>query len=104
MTESDTDRLSPPDVNAKPKDYHSKFTARTTYSKHTDPCEDAAKASLKCMDRNQYDKDKCQDFFQAYRDCKRAWTRDGTIEGQDAQPLSSTLERADGYYWCSYIR
>ncbi|KAI6154311.1 hypothetical protein EDD17DRAFT_1738299, partial [Pisolithus thermaeus] len=74
MTESDTDRLrSPPDVNAKPKDYHSKFTARTTYSKHTDPCEDAAKASLKCMDRNQYDKDKCQDFFQAYRDCKRAW-------------------------------
>ncbi|KIM59339.1 hypothetical protein SCLCIDRAFT_126383, partial [Scleroderma citrinum Foug A] len=37
------------------------------------PCEDAAKASLTCMDRNEYDRDKCQDFFQAYRDCKRAW-------------------------------
>ncbi|KAI5992578.1 hypothetical protein F5J12DRAFT_726944, partial [Pisolithus orientalis] len=84
---------------------------------HLSPCEDAAKASLKCMDRNQYDKGKCEDFFQAYRDCKRAWvclspaliihgldrhshivnhssTRGGTIEGRDVQPLSSLSENA----------
>lgn len=73
MTRSDADQLPPPEANVKPKDYHAKFSARTSYSKHTDPCEDAAKASLKCMDRNQYDKGKCEDFFQAYRDCKRAW-------------------------------
>lgn len=27
------------------------------------------------MDKNEYDRGKCQDFFQAYRDCKRAWVR-----------------------------
>ncbi|KAG1881262.1 hypothetical protein F4604DRAFT_1578153 [Suillus subluteus] len=31
------------------------------------------KASLSCMDRNDYNRDKCMDFFQAYRDCKKAW-------------------------------
>lgn len=64
---------------------------RTTYSKYTEwvhpndtfvmmldvrpisPCAKAAKASGMCMDQNDYDRDKCQDFFQAYRDCKRAW-------------------------------
>ncbi|KIM53936.1 hypothetical protein SCLCIDRAFT_137775 [Scleroderma citrinum Foug A] len=65
--------LPSPNDTAKPKDYYAKFSARTTYSKHTDPCEDAAKASLTCMDRNEYDRGKCEDFFQAYRDCKRAW-------------------------------
>lgn len=39
------------------------------------PCEQAAKASLSCMDRNGYNRDKCMDFFQAYRDCKKAWVR-----------------------------
>jgi len=27
------------------------------------------------MDRNEYDRGKCQVFFQVYRDCKRAWVR-----------------------------
>lgn len=40
------------------------------------PCEQAAKASLSCMDRNDYNRDNCMDFFQAYRDCKKAWVRD----------------------------
>ncbi|KAG6332519.1 hypothetical protein ID866_6569 [Astraeus odoratus] len=68
-----SDNPSSPAANTTPKDYYAKFSARTTYSKHTDPCEEAAKASLTCMDQNEYNKDKCQDFFQAYRDCKRAW-------------------------------
>ncbi|KAH7914843.1 hypothetical protein BJ138DRAFT_999192 [Hygrophoropsis aurantiaca] len=62
-----------PQDNIKPQDYHKQFSARETYSKHTDPCEDAAKASMKCMDRNSYDREKCMDFFQAYRDCKKEW-------------------------------
>lgn len=40
------------------------------------PCEHAAKASLSCMDRNDYNRDNCMDYFQAYRDCKKAWVRD----------------------------
>ncbi|KAH7917487.1 hypothetical protein BV22DRAFT_1026264 [Leucogyrophana mollusca] len=59
--------------NAKPRDYHEQFSGREVYTKHTDPCEDAAKASMKCMDRNAYDREKCMDFFQAYRDCKKVW-------------------------------
>lgn len=39
------------------------------------PCEEAAKASYKCLDRFDYDRDKCTDFFQAYRDCKKSWVR-----------------------------
>ena len=37
------------------------------------PCEDATKASMDCMNRHNYDRDKCLDFFQAYRDCKKIW-------------------------------
>ena len=25
------------------------------------------------MNKNDYDRDKCLDYFQAYRDCKKAW-------------------------------
>lgn len=27
------------------------------------------------MNRHDYDREKCIDFFQAYRDCKKAWVR-----------------------------
>ncbi|KAF8260712.1 cysteine alpha-hairpin motif superfamily, partial [Lactarius quietus] len=37
------------------------------------PCDEASKASMDCLNRNDYDRDKCLDFFQAYRDCKKAW-------------------------------
>ncbi|KAH8989481.1 hypothetical protein EDB84DRAFT_1266338 [Lactarius hengduanensis] len=37
------------------------------------PCDEASKASMNCLNRNDYDRDKCLDFFQAYRDCKKAW-------------------------------
>ena len=30
---------------------------------------------MDCLNRNDYDRDKCLDFFQAYRDCKKAWVR-----------------------------
>ncbi|OJA10689.1 hypothetical protein AZE42_01034 [Rhizopogon vesiculosus] len=62
-----------PQDNVKPMDYKEVFAGRQAYSQHTDPCEQAAKASLSCMDHNGYNRDKCMDFFQAYRDCKKAW-------------------------------
>ncbi|KAF9245232.1 hypothetical protein BU15DRAFT_41205 [Melanogaster broomeanus] len=65
--------LPSPQDNVKPKDYYAKFTARKSYTEYTDPCEDASKASLSCMDRNGYNRDKCMQYFQAYKDCKRAW-------------------------------
>ncbi|KAI0322825.1 hypothetical protein OF83DRAFT_1048651 [Amylostereum chailletii] len=37
------------------------------------PCAEASKASMDCLNRNDYNRDQCLDFFQAYRDCKKAW-------------------------------
>ena len=28
---------------------------------------------MECLNKNDYDKTKCKDFFEAYKDCKRAW-------------------------------
>ena len=30
---------------------------------------------MDCLNRHDYDRDKCLDFFQAYRDCKKLWVR-----------------------------
>ena len=37
------------------------------------PCEAAAKASMACLDRYDYKREYCADFFTAYRDCKKTW-------------------------------
>ena len=42
-------------------------------TKYYDPCERSSKMSLRCLEENQDDKFKCQEFFDAYRDCKRQW-------------------------------
>jgi cytochrome c oxidase assembly protein subunit 23 len=42
-------------------------------SKFYDPCGPASEASMKCLDRNNYDKSKCQAAFTAYKECKRIW-------------------------------
>jgi cytochrome c oxidase assembly protein subunit 23 len=42
-------------------------------SKYYDPCGPASQASMKCLDRNNYDKSKCQEAFDAYKECKRLW-------------------------------
>ncbi|ETW78986.1 hypothetical protein HETIRDRAFT_49646 [Heterobasidion irregulare TC 32-1] len=59
--------------NTKPKNYKETFKVRPIIACSTSPCEDASKASMDCLNRNDYDRDKCLDFFQAYRDCKKAW-------------------------------
>lgn len=39
------------------------------------------------MNRNDYDRNQCLDFFQAYRDCKKDWVRACTIV------VSSSLDK-----------
>ncbi|CAN6640513.1 hypothetical protein TRVA0_018S00958 [Trichomonascus vanleenenianus] len=42
-------------------------------SQFYDPCAEASKMSLRCMERNDFDREKCMDYFHAYRECKRDW-------------------------------
>jgi len=42
-------------------------------SKFYDPCAHASQASMKCLDKNNYDRSKCQEAFDAYKECKRQW-------------------------------
>ncbi|ORY87591.1 hypothetical protein BCR37DRAFT_390135 [Protomyces lactucae-debilis] len=48
------------------------FKSKST-SKYFDPCEESSRASLKCLDKNAYDREACSDFFRAYRECKARW-------------------------------
>lgn len=48
------------------------FTGKR-YSEFYDPCQEAANRSMRCLHRNPQDKDLCNDYFQAYRDCKKSW-------------------------------
>ncbi|CCE63669.1 hypothetical protein TPHA_0F01870 [Tetrapisispora phaffii CBS 4417] len=44
-------------------------------SQYYDPCDESAKMSFKCLDMNDYDRDKCRAYFDAYRECKKQWLR-----------------------------
>lgn len=48
------------------------FTSKEP-SKYLDPCQEAASRSIKCLHRNGGDRQLCSDYFQSYRDCKKAW-------------------------------
>ncbi|KAH7134060.1 hypothetical protein EDB81DRAFT_803052 [Dactylonectria macrodidyma] len=50
-----------------------KFESKSK-SEYYDPCQEAAQRSYKCLFRNNGDKAMCGEYFQAYRDCKQAWT------------------------------
>ncbi|EFR01692.1 cytochrome c oxidase-assembly factor COX23, mitochondrial [Trichophyton rubrum MR1459] len=50
-------------------------------SEYMDPCQDFADRSIKCMRRNNGDRDMCTDYFQAYRDCKKAWLNQKKTKG-----------------------
>ncbi|KAH7890762.1 hypothetical protein F5I97DRAFT_1838455 [Phlebopus sp. FC_14] len=93
-----------PRDNVRPKDYQEKFKARRTYTEYTEcvsflhgtvsvadqhpysPCEDASKASLKCMDHNEYNRDRCIEFFLAYRECKKEWINKRKEDRQAGRP------------------
>lgn len=39
--------------------------------KATNYCLEEAKASYKCLDKNNYNKSACEEYFEAYRQCKK---------------------------------
>ncbi|CAL1714683.1 unnamed protein product [Somion occarium] len=62
--------LPHPNDNVNPQDWQEAFNKDRTSS---NPCKGASKASMSCLDRNDYNRDACLEYFQAYRDCKKAW-------------------------------
>ncbi|PPQ65477.1 hypothetical protein CVT26_000117 [Gymnopilus dilepis] len=73
--ESKSIPISAPEDNVKPLDYKEQFSGRHVSSKFIDPCAAASQASMDCLNRNDYDRDACLDYFQAYRDCKNTWVK-----------------------------
>ncbi|KAK0533572.1 Mitochondrial copper homeostasis protein [Tilletia horrida] len=69
----------------QPRD-HLEVMGGKVASKFADPCAHAAKASMACLEKNSYDRSKCADAFQNYRDCKKAWVlqrRKDRAEGRE---------------------
>lgn len=55
-----------------PKDFNDKFKAKET-TKYMNPCALEEKASMKCLDENNYDKRQCDYYFMQYKECKKKW-------------------------------
>ncbi|KAG8888238.1 Mitochondrial copper homeostasis protein [Tulasnella sp. 403] len=71
--------LAPPNAPENQADnvhYIEAFKKREAYTKFVDPCAGASKASLKCLDQNNYNKSACTAYFEAYKECKKAWVGD----------------------------
>lgn len=51
-----------------------RFAAKDA-SQYFDPCQESARMSFSCLDRNNYDGDMCKEYFDAYRECKKQWLR-----------------------------
>ncbi|KAF5010374.1 hypothetical protein FDECE_3490 [Fusarium decemcellulare] len=62
-------------------DKRRKFETKSK-SEYYDPCQEAAQRSYRCLFRNGGDKNMCGEYFQAYRDCKQAWTERRRKEGK----------------------
>ncbi|KZV71562.1 hypothetical protein PENSPDRAFT_605680 [Peniophora sp. CONT] len=78
---------------ARPEDYKETFKRRRYDSEFADPCAEASKASMDCLNRNDYDRDKCLDFFRAYRDCKSAWMEQRKADRRAGTQIYSTPTR-----------
>lgn len=44
-------------------------------SKFYDPCAEASKMSMNCLERNNYERKPCKPYFEAYRDCMAAFAK-----------------------------
>uniref|UniRef100_A0A060T0E5 Cytochrome c oxidase-assembly factor COX23, mitochondrial n=1 Tax=Blastobotrys adeninivorans TaxID=409370 RepID=A0A060T0E5_BLAAD len=55
------------------EDEHKKVFRSKEPSQFYDPCAEASKMSLKCMERNDFDRNQCMEYFRAYRECKKEW-------------------------------
>ncbi|EFI27381.1 hypothetical protein CC1G_14852 [Coprinopsis cinerea okayama7 len=76
-TSTTPQRPPAPEENVKPLNYKEQFAGRHVTSKFIEqvPCAAASKASMDCLDRNNYDRDACLEYFKAYRECKNTWIR-----------------------------
>ncbi|KAI8378612.1 hypothetical protein BD560DRAFT_325083 [Blakeslea trispora] len=55
-----------------PEDFNEKFKSKET-TKYMNPCALEEKASMKCLDKNNYDKSACSYYFMQYKECKKKW-------------------------------
>ncbi|KAJ2961100.1 hypothetical protein NQZ79_g3663 [Umbelopsis isabellina] len=60
------------DEFSTPSDFNDNFKKKET-TKYMNPCELEEKQSMKCLDKNNYDKSKCEFYFLQYRECKKKW-------------------------------
>ncbi|KAG0346380.1 Mitochondrial copper homeostasis protein, partial [Podila humilis] len=58
--------------DAELKEFNKEYNAKAQ-SQFMDPCREQTKASMKCMDANNYNKSRCTRFFKDYSDCKKKW-------------------------------
>jgi len=58
------------------------------------PCEAAAKASMDCLEKNDYKRSQCLHIFEAYKECKKTWVRPSFCgPWSRPDPLHSSLPR-----------
>ncbi|KAF8587849.1 hypothetical protein K439DRAFT_1407045 [Ramaria rubella] len=76
-----------PQDNSTPQNYREKFQGREVVTKWADPCDHASKASMDCLNRNDYDRDKCTEFFRAYRECKASWLEQRREDRRAGRPV-----------------
>ncbi|ELU43701.1 CHCH domain-containing protein [Rhizoctonia solani AG-1 IA] len=78
--------VNSPEVKRRNLNYREAFQGRETVSKFIDPCEGASKASYACLNKHNFDRDKCMEYFEAYRDCKAAWLQQRRDDRQAGRP------------------
>ncbi|CAG7849299.1 SubName: Full=Uncharacterized protein {ECO:0000313/EMBL:CCA69473.1} [Serendipita indica DSM 11827] len=69
---SSAPQQTPVEETKTPENWQKMIKGKTP-SQFTDPCHAAAKASFRCLDENNYDRDACLQIFADYRECKAAW-------------------------------
>lgn len=52
----------------------------------TNPCIAESQASMKCLAENNYDKTKCKMYFEAYKECKKAWNERKAVRRRQGLP------------------
>ncbi|KAJ2925568.1 hypothetical protein H1R20_g11530, partial [Candolleomyces eurysporus] len=71
-----------------PADYKKTFASKRVPSQFADPCAEASKASMDCLNRNNYDRDACLEYFQAYRECKNTWIQQRKEDRRAGRPTA----------------
>ncbi|KAK9476257.1 hypothetical protein V1514DRAFT_369809 [Lipomyces japonicus] len=73
--ETDPYKMYPDDPDASK---HNVAISSKVHGKFYDPCKLTAQMSLNCLDRSKYNnktaRRDCKEYFDAYKECKAAWT------------------------------